>query len=210
MHVKCKHVGALAIALVVLKEHAQQLNAPPDLRRPNMKRYNGMSESVQQAVELALTWPQIVANLLTDPPPKPVGSNRPDKFQIQPLQNKKKTKSHPATLEAMNMKGLKDILKSLSLPVSGKKQQLIARIVENRPIPYPTNNNAAIANAPTVAKDAPRRGTARTNSQPSTKRKAAQPLATTSRAKKAKITKEIDELAADTLVFLHRASKAKR
>jgi len=158
----CKHVGALLLALVVLKDHSEQLKPPDDMRRSNMKRFDGMSDSVVLAVGANLTWSDIVSQLLVAPPHSRDGVSTKDKFLVEP-KVKKKVLTHPATLEAMKVAELKDVLKSLNLSSKGKKAELINRIVANRPIPPPgtvsnTTSNSSIKksnNTTTTANSTP-------------------------------------------------------
>jgi hypothetical protein len=120
-----------------------------------MKRYEGMSDSVMLAVDAGLTWPIIVSNFLIDPPSKPENYNtsrRLDKFHVQPQQKKKPKSAHPATLESMTIKQLKDILTNLSLPLIGSKQVLIDRIASNRPIPPSIKNPQLLSNSKSISK----------------------------------------------------------
>ena len=144
MHLRCKHIGALLLSLIALKDHSTVTVAPNDMKRPNMSRYEGMTDSVTNAVEANLTWTSILSNLLLDPPTKSGNyetSRRLDKFQVQPQQKKKSKSGHPATLESMTIVKLKELLKDMSLPVAGTKEVLIERIVSNRPIPPSVKNN---------------------------------------------------------------------
>jgi hypothetical protein len=129
-HLRCKHVGALLLSLMVLKNQPPQ--PPKYLKRPNMKRYRGMSESVRTAVDADLDWPTITKNMLIDPNERREGIASKDKFQTTPKQKKSKVKGNPSTLEGMSLTDLRLYLKALKLSHVGNKSDLVARIVSNR------------------------------------------------------------------------------
>jgi hypothetical protein len=119
-----------------------------------MKRYEGLSQQVLASVDANLTWSDIVSNFLIEPEKKRIGRVSNDTFQKVPKLAKVKTKKHPTTLEATTTEGLRGILKSLSLPTTGTKRELVARIVANRPIPPSISQPAPMK--PKEPKESPR------------------------------------------------------
>lgn len=129
-------MGALLIACLALKEYSTLLEPPKHLRRQNIKRFENCSRSVREAVDCELTWPEIMANLLLEPDKRRPGASNNDKFLTAPKQPKANTKKTFATLEATPVVELKNILRGIdpNLKVTGKKQELVERIVRHRPI----------------------------------------------------------------------------
>jgi len=119
----------------------------PDFRRPNVKRLLSLNESVKRNCRVTLTWPDIVSELLIDPDKRREGASNNDVFQTEPKTTKKNANKnkHPSSLEAMTVKQLKDLLKSIdqTLSTTGKKSVLIERIVKARPIPPSVNVSPA-------------------------------------------------------------------
>ena len=135
-HLRCKHVGALLVAIIALKLYSDQEEPPKDLKRKNVKRFENCSESVRNAVQSDLGWPALLENLLLEPDKKRPGASNNDKILTAPKQPKAKTKKHYATLEDTPVKELQKILRSINpnLRTTGKKKELIERIQRHRPI----------------------------------------------------------------------------
>jgi hypothetical protein len=198
-HLKCKHVGALLYALLVLKKHSQATQPPKGFKRPNIGRYEGLSNSVRAAVDADLTWPQMVANLLIEAEKRREGRANNDVFLTVP-KSTTKPKKHPATLEAMNVTQLKAILTDLSLPLNGSKADLISRISLNRLIPPSAS--------PRPAQPQPQKATKKTATKIAKKKPPpTQALKDITVNKKKRMRSELDELAADTARFLSKKSK---
>jgi hypothetical protein len=153
VHLRCKHVAAILLAVLSLKSYRE---APPknkliNLTRPNIKRFAACSQSVRDALDVDLSWTETLENHLTPVDKKRPGASNYDKVQIAPKQPKSKTKNY-ATLESTPVEDLKKTLRSIdpNLKVSGKKKELIERIVRHRPI-APSANALDESAAPGLA-----------------------------------------------------------
>lgn len=138
-HLRCKHVAALLLAVLSLKSYTKRLapkNKSINLQRANIKRFVNCSNSVRDAVDCDLTWTDILENMLLEPDKKRPGASNNDKFLTTPKQPKAKQKKHYATLEDTPVKQLQATLRSIdpNLKTTGKKQELIERIIRHRPI----------------------------------------------------------------------------
>jgi len=125
----CKHVSALLWACIVLNDFAEELTPPKQFSRPNMKRFESAHQKIQNQVEVHLKWPEIVQRL-KDPPPKKRAGTYYNKFITEPVWKKRKvTIENENPLMKFTVLQLKQMLKEKGLPVSGKKADLILRLV---------------------------------------------------------------------------------
>jgi hypothetical protein len=155
-HLRCKHVGAVLLAVLSIKSYSNSPAAPKNkiinLKRANVERFANCTESVREAVDMDLSWTEIVENFLLDPERRRPGASSNDKILTAPKQPKSSEKKHYATLEDTPMKELKSILRSINpkMKLTGKKKELIERVVRNRPIP-PSVNALAADTVPVLA-----------------------------------------------------------
>jgi hypothetical protein len=155
-HLRCKHVAAVLLAVVCIKTYSESPTAPKNesvnLKRSNVERFANCSNSVKEAVDMDLTWTEIVENFLLDPDKRRPGASNNDKILTAPRQPKSSEKKHYATLEDTPMKELKSILRSIhpSMKTTGKKKELIERVARNRPI-APSVNARPDSTVPVLA-----------------------------------------------------------
>jgi SAP domain. len=127
----CKHVSALLWACIVLNDFAGELTTPKQFRRPNMKRFESAHSKIQSQVEFHLKWEEIVQRL-KEPPPKKRVNTYYNKFITEPVWKKPKTVINDPW-KNYTVQQLKQMLKEKGLPVSGKKADLISRLVNLLP-----------------------------------------------------------------------------
>jgi hypothetical protein len=123
----CKHVSALLLACIILNDFSTNLTPPKLFHRPNMKRFESANLKLKEQVECDLSWPEIIERL-KNPPPKKCGKSAIYKFiSISVWKKQKITDIDPLSL--CTVVQLKQMLKEKGLPISGKKSELILRLV---------------------------------------------------------------------------------
>jgi len=185
--IHCKHICALLFGLFLLKHHSDKESPPAGFKRPNMTRYQNLSDNVKKRVKFDLSWPQLISELLIDAEVQRVGRTNKDRFQTAKKTGKPKPK-HPATLEATPVVELKKILAGLGLEQKGTKAVLIQRIVQHRPIP------------PSVAPSTVTKGTLKKAAP--TPKSTKQVISPQVSQRKRRADRELEELAADRDRFL--------
>jgi hypothetical protein len=117
----CKHTSALLWGYLISTTYGDELVTPKPFRRANMKRFEKANAKLQQQVRYGITWPEIVKRIREEPPKKREWANNYDKFIRVPVEKKKKKRD-------FRKSEIVEKLRALSLPVSGNKPDLLARL----------------------------------------------------------------------------------
>lgn len=121
----CKHVAALLLALITIRDFGKDKIPPKIFYQANMKRFHFASPELQEQVEYFLSWPEIVAQIhAPEPPKKRLYSSTNNKF-INVYEKKSKKRK-------IQKNDLTTFIVINGLPVFGNKNILIQRLQENQ------------------------------------------------------------------------------
>jgi hypothetical protein len=129
---KCKHIAAVLIALVALRDYSDAADFPEPFQRVGLKKFNTASPGLKEKISFDLTWPNIITQLGLPPPKKRSYATSNDKMISTPQSKGRKKRKITGKLEDMTCVELKEELKKLNLPTSGLKAVLVQRLRDAR------------------------------------------------------------------------------